>query len=71
MVGWGDDGSRHRSWQRQWLINLSSGGSRLTMGLDMGHFFFLGGLWGSVIRGGHGWWSLASETSLASLLAWG
>ena len=36
-------------------------------------FFFFGGLWvvGSVIRGRHGWWSLAWEASLASLLAWG
>ena len=40
----------------------------------MGHlFFFLLFLWfvGSVIKGGHGWWSSASKGSLASLLAWG
>ena len=35
--------------------------------------FFFCGLWvvGSVIRGGHGRWSLAWEVLLASLLAWG
>ena len=37
-------------------------------------FFFLSsGLWvvGSVIKGGHGWWSPVWEASWASLLAWG
>ena len=36
-------------------------------------FFFFCGLWvvGSVIRGGHKWWSPAWEASLVSLLAWG
>ena len=35
-------------------------------------FFFFGFVGvGSVIRGRHGWWSLAWVASLASLLAWG
>ena len=36
-------------------------------------FFFFCGLWvvSFVIKGGHDWWSLAWEASLASLLAWG
>ena len=36
-------------------------------------FFFFLVLWGvgSVVRGGHGWWSPAWEASLASLMAWG
>ena len=41
-------------------------------GLVMGQLFFfcvVCGLWGSVIKGGHGWWSPAWEASLASLLA--
>ena len=43
------------------------------MGLCVFFFFFACGLWvvGSVIKGGHGWWSLAWEVSLAFLLAWG
>ena len=34
-------------------------------------FFFFFGFVGSVIRGGHGWRSLAWVALLASLLAWG
>ena len=46
----------------------------LTMGFSLFFFFLGGGAFmgvGSVIRGGHGWWSPVWEASLASLLAWG
>ena len=39
--------------------------------LSLSFFFFWVCGVGFVIRGGHGWWSLAWEASLASLLAWG
>ena len=56
-------------------VNINGGWSRLPMGLDVGLFFFFFLFWwlwivGSMIRGRHGWWSLAWEALLASLLAW-
>ena len=53
---------------RWWWVDVVDGSRRGSL-----FFFFFGGLWvvGSVIRGGHGWWSPVWEASLASLLAWG
>ena len=51
---------------------LATDGLTLPMGLAGSFFFFFGFMSvGSVIRGGHGWWSPAWVASLASLLAWG
>ena len=44
----------------------------VSLGLFFFFFFFFGFVsMGSVIKGGHGWWSPAWVASLASLLAWG
>ena len=57
-------------------VDLVDFGSWWLMGCLLFSFFFFWFLFGfvgvgSVIRGGHGWWSPAWEASLASLLAWG
>ena len=56
---------------RRWWVDVADG-SRCGS-LFFFFFFFPSSLWvvGSVIRGGHGWWSPALVASLASLLAWG
>ena len=59
-------GQSRRSW-----VNVVDGSQRGPFFFFF--FFFPRGLWvvGSMIRGGHGWWSPVWEASLASLLAWG
>ena len=49
-----------------WWVDVADGSRWVSL------FFFFGFVGaGSVIRGGHGWRSLAWVASLASLLAWG
>ena len=55
------------------LLYFWSGGWWACVGHLLLPSFFFFGLWvmGSVIKGRHRWWSLAWETSLTFLLAWG
>ena len=84
-LGLGIGGGRHP--QRRWLkVKMVSAAAKCwSVGFggwwvdvavgsrwDFFFFFFCGFVGvGSVIRGGHGWRSLAWVASLASLLAWG
>ena len=82
-LGLGNGGGRRP--QRRWLKvkmvtatakcwNVGFGGWWVDVadGSRWVFFFFFGFVSvGSVIRGGHGWWSPAWVASLASLLAWG
>ena len=54
-----------------WWVDVADG-SRWVSFFFFSFFFFFGFVGvGSVIRGGHGWQSLAWVALLASLLAWG
>ena len=55
---------------QRWWVEVVDGSRRGSLLLFFSFFFWFVGV-GSVIRGGHGWQSLAWVALLASLLAWG